>query len=257
MQEVFKAMPDVPSLFRRAQALAVLSAIQSPEEPPYDMQVSGQYALVRRERGWKATFRQQAECIDIHFTDDAGVLLLWWIREAIFDTGCDYADDWPPLLKQVPEPLSSLMDDPETTLGYRTGGEGLPDMPMLSGVMWREPGDTSWRIPDFTYDEEIVEEGERHADCGARDNYAFMALDDLIAPLPEETWARTVREDGIAPDYDPAGITWPPSGMSPEAARRHVFELRPVTAQVIGALHPTRTLADVMPVVRATGYPLD
>ncbi|MET9670331.1 hypothetical protein ABZY19_34050 [Streptomyces sp. NPDC006475] len=260
-----KLMPDVPALFDRARGLAVLSLLNSNDEPPHTADwTAGDYALVRRRSGLKFTYREQAHSIDIHFTD-AGVLLLGYRRNSEFRS-FEYGEEWQEILEQIPEPLKALPFGLHTTLGFRTGGDGGPNLPFVTCVMWRLPEDGTWHIPRFTHPEDVVDDMLNHAEDMTtdewRDDGAAYLLEDLLTPILERSfWARGVRGEGMSDPHSDRGwiaaedVEWTDTGMTEADAVRHVLELRPVTDQVALTLHPTRTVADVLDHILATGYP--
>ncbi|MFB6937115.1 hypothetical protein [Streptomyces chartreusis] len=262
-----KLMPDVPALFDRVRALAVLSLLNSSDEPPHPGVASGEYALVRRGSGLKFTYGEQAHSIDIHFTD-SGVLLLGYRRNSVFGS-FEYPDEWQEILEQIPEPLRALPFDLDTTLGFRAhGGDDGLDLPYVTCVMWRLPEDGTWQIPRFAHPEDVVDDMLNYVEDMTtdewRDDGAAYLLEDLITPMLERLfWAEGVRGEGMSDPHSDRGwiaaedVEWTDTGMTEAEAVRHVLELRPVTDQVALTLHPTRTVADVLDHILATGYPQD
>ncbi|MFC8094558.1 hypothetical protein [Streptomyces sp. NPDC057301] len=267
-----KAMPEVSDLFDRARALATVCLIgRDTEDYPPEDRGSDLYAMVRRETGWKFTLRNQAQLIDLHFTD-SGVLLAWWWREALFHSG-EYEDEWRAILGQIPEPLRVLVEAPDAMEGDHADVDQLP---LLSGVMWRLPQHDTWQIPDFTHPESVIpswiadmQEGDYDyippelRDREWKDDDASDILCDLITPKPDDLyWPHQIRQQGMRgsphPNWewlDPQDIAWPDTGLTTAQALHHVLSLRPVTDQIVQTFHPTRTLADVVDSIVATGYP--
>lgn len=134
-----------------------------------------------------------------------------------------YVDDalWPGVLDDVPPVFRPFVEEP--SFADESG------VPLVTACLWRETSDSAWRTGDIDF----PEDGET-AD-GA--DYVFQLL---VAGTPDAylEWAEDYYEVSLDPD-----------------AVRHVYGLRPLTAEVVAALNPEIVLADLAEDVEETGYP--
>lgn len=134
-----------------------------------------------------------------------------------------YVDDalWPGVLDDVPPVFRPFVEEP--SFADESG------VPLVTACLWRETPDSAWRTGDIDF----PEDGET-AD-GA--DYVFQLL---VAGTPDAylEWAEDYYEVTLDPD-----------------AVRHVYGLRPLTAEVVAALNPEIALADLAEDIEETGYP--
>ncbi|MFF6984286.1 RICIN domain-containing protein [Streptomyces sp. NPDC008343] len=223
-------MPDVPVLFDRCRALAMLSAIGRTHDEGYKFLPSGcsctAGAVLRLPNIGERS-------LDIHFHGDAGVLVIAWDIDADFTPRLDdYEEVWRDIISQVPDGLRHcLWHGPDED--HEQFGCASEDLPELTAVMWRLPGDTAWRTARFD-SHEISDD-----DC------ALFVLSDVTNPSP----CTVMWGEGL-------GVEREPSHRLSEAVR-HVMALRPLTEEVVRTLNPDRGLADVADALTTIGYPKD
>ncbi|MFC8094542.1 RICIN domain-containing protein [Streptomyces sp. NPDC057301] len=229
--EAAALMPDVPVLFDRCRALAMVDTIgRTMEDAGYRFVPSGcSYTAGAVLRLPNVGDRS----LDVHFHGDGGVLIMAWDVDADFTPLFDDCEEvWRDIVAQVPDSLRHcLWHGPDEDHAFEgCTSEGLP---VLSAVMWRLPGDAAWRTARFDPPEDV------EGDC------ALFVLGDLTNPSP----STVMWSEGLGVDREPSRRL--------SQAVRHVMALRPLTEEVVRTLNPDRGLADVAPAITAIGYPQD
>lgn len=137
----------------------------------------------------------------------------------------DLADGqtWPGVLDGVPEAFREYLTEPAFT-----DEDGVH---VTTACLWRETADTAWHTGPVEFTD--LEDRE--------DPDGSVRLFHLLADRSAEAYAE------FAGDYyeRPVDIE----------AVRHVLALRPLTAELVAALNPEVTLADLAEDVEEIGYP--
>lgn len=217
-RDTARSLPAVPDLRDRCRAMAVLEAILSPEW-------TDRYHSY--DRSWTvgaelASMRDgSGDEYSIVFTD-GGTFVRGFAHESPMSP---YAGDgpWPGVVDAVPEPLRRWVTEPAFT-----DEEG---MPVVTACLWRGPADDAWHTGDVDYPDGPDPDGADR-------------LFQLLAAPPESAPEvfRAFAEDYYGEPLDPEVI-------------RHVFALRPLTEEIVGALNTEVSLADVAEDAAAAGYP--
>jgi hypothetical protein len=217
--EVAGLLPPVPALRDRCRAMAVLEAILSPEW-------GDRYHSY--DRDWSpgvelASMRDgSGDEYSIVFTPE-GTYIRGFAHESPMSP---YRDDgpWPGVVDTVPEPLRHWVTEPAFCDEH--------GMPVVTACLWREPADDGWRTGEVAYPDGTDPDG------------ASELFRLLVAPgaLAAEAF-REFAEDYYGEPLDPVAL-------------RHVFELRPLTEDVVMALGGSLTLAEVAGDAAAAGYPV-
>ena len=134
-----------------------------------------------------------------------------------------YVDDalWPGVLDDVPPVFRPFVEEP--SFADESG------VPLVTACLWRETPDSAWRTGDIDFPED--------GDTVDGADYVFQLL---VVGTPDAylEWAKDYYEVTLDPD-----------------AVRHVYGLRPLTAEVVAALNPEIALADLAEDIEETGYP--
>ncbi|MFJ5292996.1 RICIN domain-containing protein [Streptomyces sp. NPDC088348] len=227
------AMWDVPELEDRARALAAISLIADKHNDlGYEYVPSG----CPHGSGAVLTGYSESRWVQVHFHGDAGaVVFLWDIDAEVLlphEEG-EAAAEWRTVFAQVPDSLRSCLWNDLSKSPFEDTGV---DLPYITAVMWRLPGDTAWQTPDSSSDESVTPvEGWIDYDR------AESVLADLIAPSP----ATVMFDDALGVERSSFAIA---------DAVRQVLALRPLTEDIVRTLNPERRLADVADAITAIGY---
>ncbi|MFD7857848.1 RICIN domain-containing protein [Streptomyces microflavus] len=211
-------MPDVPQLLARAEALATIGLIVD-GYAPYRLDT------IECSCGTGLALRVPNEgerWLQVHFHGEQGAIVFLW------DVDADSApydpaqrDIWRQILAEVPDALRPCLHQQEST----NSGDG--ELPFITAVMWRLPQDTAWRTADVLRGDDGI------AGCPEGiDDRGLFVLTDLIAPAP----ATVMMGDGLEVER---------SSFVLAAAIRHIMGRKPLSDDVVRALNPRRSLADV------------
>lgn len=211
-------LPDLTTLRDRARALAMLDAIISPEwESRYHS----------FDAGW-ADGEQMASMTNgsgdeysIVFGRDWAYVRVFAHESELSPFGREDRSVWPGVLDGVPEELRHCVDEP----AFSADEDGTA-VPCVTACIWRTAGDDTWRTGDV--------------DAGEFDDGAQDLLDLIIAGDPDSY--QSFAEDYWELDLDIDAI-W------------HVFELRPLTPEVVAALNPEVKLDELADDIAEIGYP--
>ncbi|MFH8729694.1 hypothetical protein [Streptomyces termitum] len=219
--DVARALPGIEELRDHSRGLAMLDAVLSPRWEgrfySYDAHWSEteQLASMKDGQGGEYTI----------VLSPAGAFARVFDHESPISPYGPLADGapWPGVLDGVPDAFRE----------YLTESAFLDedDVHVTTACLWRETGDTAWRTGPV--DLTGLEDHE-DPDGAAR----FLAL--LVDRTPEAyaAWASDYYETAV--DLD---------------AVRHVLALRPLTQEVVTALHPGLGLADLDEDRAEIGYP--
>ncbi|WP_043194289.1 hypothetical protein [Streptomyces sp. NRRL F-2664] len=215
VHELIAVLPDVPVLRDRCRALAALDAL-----------IGGPGT---RSFDYDPAWGPGTEAGLMHNGSGDEYTILF-TPDGVFGRGFDHESSmspytnedmalWPGLVDTLPEVFRPLLDEPAFC------DDGVQ---VATVVFWREAHDTAWRAGPVEYPSEYDGDGTGHL---------FRVL---AAGTPEAYRDFAERFHGRPLDLD---------------AIRHVFALRPVTDDVVEALHPRTAPAAVAKALAATGYP--
>ncbi|MER6489336.1 hypothetical protein V6P99_20050 [Streptomyces virginiae] len=221
VHEILPVLPDVPALRDRCRALAVLETVMDTRDQ-----------FFAYDADWSET--EEAALMDNGSGDDyaivfsaAGAYARGFAHESRMSPwGGEDVEVWPGLVDAVPEVFRPHVTEPAFC-----DDDGDGPVPRVTVVFWREAADGAWRTGPV----EIPESPGGYGD-GARDLFEV-----LVAGTPE-----AYRD--FAEDYHERSVDLD--------AIRHVYALRPLTAEVIKTLNPEADPAVVAAAVAATGYPV-
>ncbi|WP_406399893.1 hypothetical protein OH805_12650 [Streptomyces sp. NBC_00879] len=214
--DVARQLPVVPVLRDLCRSIAMLEAILSPE---------WEHRFYSFDAHWSATEEMASmrngsgDEYAIVFSP-AGAFVRGFAHESLMSP---YASDgpWPGVLDDVPEVFRACVQEPAFT--------DEDGMPVATACLWREPADEGWRTGTIDFPEDY-----EYAD-GAGELFAI-----LTAGTPS-------AYQGFAEDYYEVPVDL--------AAVRHVYALRPLTPEVVAALNPHLTPAELGGDIVSIGYP--
>ncbi|MFD9501303.1 hypothetical protein [Streptomyces sp. NPDC060035] len=214
--DVARALPDIPTLRDRCRSMAMLDAILQPDKP-----------FLRRhtfDTRWSATQELASmdngggDAYDIVFSA-AGAYVRGFDHVSPMNAYAGDGEPWPGLFDVVPEVFRSCVDEPKFHL------DGVP---LVTVCLWRETGEPAWATGDVTCPDDPGSDGS---------GWLFGLLTDG-SPEAYGRWA----EGYYGRPVDPGGV-------------RDVYELRPLTPDLVRGLHPGVTPAQLQDAVESIGYP--
>ncbi|MFJ4972851.1 hypothetical protein [Streptomyces sp. NPDC088755] len=167
--------------------------------------------------------------LQVHLHEDDGAVIFLWDTDAGFPPyeGAERTNTlWKAVLAEVPDTLRSCLWNGKAEMDD-------DDLPYVSAVMWRLPGDPAWRTAEAL--RQASPAGPWGGDC------ADSVLADLIAPSP----ATVMFDDGSGVER---------SSFATADAVRRILALRPLTEGIVRSLDPERSLADVEGPIAALGH---
>ncbi|MFE9045505.1 hypothetical protein ACFYOG_31945 [Streptomyces sp. NPDC007818] len=217
-RDVARRLPDIATLRDLSRSMAMLDAILLPDAP-----------LLRRHRydaHWSAA--QELAVMD---DGGGGTYSIVFSAAGAYIRGFDhesrmspYAGDgtpWPGVVDTVPEVFRSCVEEPSFQL------EGIPH---ITVCLWRESTDEQWRTGDVDFD------NSRSVPDGSG-----WFFDHLIDGTPRKYQAWAQRYYRATVDLD---------------AVIDVYELRPLTPDLIAWLNPSVTLGQLGDDIASIGYPV-
>ncbi|MFG2867260.1 hypothetical protein [Streptomyces sp. NPDC048338] len=216
-RDVARRLPDIATLRNRCRSMAMLDAILQPGAP---------YLRHHRfDAHWTGT--QELASMDNGGGDAYSVV---FSAAGAYIRGFDhtspmspYAGDgtpWPGVVDTVPEVFRSCVEDP----AFRQ--EGIPH---ITVSLWRETTDEQWHTGEVDFD------GGRSVPDGS--DWLFRRL---VEGTPEKYRAWAQRYYGTPVDLD---------------AVIDVYGLRPLTPDMVAALNPAVTPAQLGDAMTSIGYP--
>ncbi|GAB7065820.1 hypothetical protein H7J06_26850 [Mycobacterium hodleri] len=219
-QEVAAALPDIDTLQRRSQAVAMLDAILSPEWEDRIYSYTADWG-----DGTAATEIRDGSGNDcfIVFTPD-GAFIKGLDHESPMAPGRSRPPAlWPGLVDDVPDVFADLVTEPAFA--------SLDGVLNATFCMWRQRHDTAWRAGAVHY----LGLGDRADPDGA-----WQMLGVLTDPTPQSY--RTFAATYFEVDPDPVAVD-------------HVFNLRPLTRGVVRRINPQATLEELGADITSANYP--
>lgn len=223
------SLPDIDTLRRACQSIAMLDAIICPE---------WQFRYYSFNARWgngemMASMRNgSGDEYCIHFTKQGAVILGFAHESEMSPFGREERRIWPGVLDQLPEAFSPSLTEALSFLADITTDSGAK----VAGVtfcIWRNGGELKWNIGhvDFPSD---------HFGDGSKD--LLINLDGK--PETYKEWADGYYRSGeeMARLFDMTAI-------------EHVFRHKPLTMEVVARLNPDVSLADVAKDMEEIGYP--
>ena len=215
-QEVAAALPDIATLQRRCQAVPMLDAILSPE-------------WVYRYYSYTADWGDGTAATEIR--DGSGNdCFIVFTPDGAFIKGLDHEspmapapDLWPGLVDDVPDVFADLVTE--------SAFASLDGVLNATFCIWRQHHDTSWQTGAVHYQGL----GNRVDPDGA---WQMLGVLTDPTPLSYRTWAAGYF--GVDPDLD---------------AVDHVFNLRPLTHDVVRRINAQTTLEELAPDITSAKYP--
>ncbi|CAM5469857.1 hypothetical protein [Streptomyces narbonensis] len=219
--DVARALPGIEELRDHSRGLAMLDAVLSPEwERRYysfdaHWSETEQLASMKDGQGGEYTI----------VLSPAGAFARVFDHESPMSPFGELADGltWPGLLDGVPEAFREYLTEPAFT-----DEDGVH---VTTACLWRESGDTSWHTGPVEFDGL-----DDHDDPDGSGRFLRLLTDRSAEAYAE--WASDFYQTPVAPD-----------------AVRHVLALRPLTPEVVAALNPGVTLADLAEDIAEIGYP--
>ncbi|MGW2182212.1 hypothetical protein ACWCXX_29750 [Streptomyces sp. NPDC001732] len=216
-RDVARRLPDIPVLRNLCRSMAVLDAILQPDSPELRRHGFDADWSGGRELAWMDNGGGDEYSIVL---SGAGAYIRGFDHASPMSPHAGDGTPWPGVLDSVPEAFRSCVEEPSF---------GIGGIPAVTFCMWREAGDGQWRTGDVDFD-----------GGGELPDGADWLLDFLTDGSPEkyQDWATYYYDVPV----DPAAV-------------RHVYELRPLTPEVVSALNPGTTLDRLADGIAAIGYP--
>ncbi|MFE0640622.1 hypothetical protein ACFW2Y_03200 [Streptomyces sp. NPDC058877] len=219
--DVARALPGIEELRDHSRALAMAEAVLCPEWEgrcySFDAHWSEdeQLASMRDGEGGEYTI----------VLSPAGAFARAFDHESPLSPFGPLADGrtWPGLLDGVPEPFGEYLTEPAFT-----DEDGVH---VTTACLWREAADTAWRTGPVEFPDL---DGHPDPDGSGR---LFRLLTDRSAEAYAE-WAEEYYERPVD-----------------RGAVRRLLALHPLTAELVAALNPEVTLADLAEDIQEIGYP--
>ncbi|MGW8885189.1 hypothetical protein [Streptomyces sp. NPDC055749] len=220
VHDVARHLPGISALSDLCRAMAMLDAILCPEWSDRWHSYDARWSVSGEPPLEMASMRNgSGDEYSIVFSP-AGAYARGFDHESPMSP---YVDDalWPGVLDDVPPVFRRFVEEP--AFGDESG------VPRVTACLWRETADSAWRTGDIDFPEDG--DGADGAD------YVFQLL---VAGTPDAylEWA----EDYYEVTLDPAAV-------------RHVYGLRPLTAEVVTALNPEADLDGLAEDIKEIGYP--
>jgi len=216
-KERFASLPDVESLKRLSQSLAVLDAIMSPDwEFRY-------YSFNSKWSGGEmlASMRDGSGDDYIILFNSHGAIIKGFGHESTMSPFVDEPPKvWRGVLDSVPNEFSDFLNEPAFSIESTTF------------CIWRRYSDSTWQVGDIVYPE--GEDPEEDDPDGSE--YLLSILD-----------GKTETYQDFAAEYFEKDI--------PLAAIQHIYEYKPLTDSVISKLNNEVSKSDLQNDIEEIGFP--
>ncbi|MFH9723623.1 hypothetical protein ACH4M4_11725 [Streptomyces sp. NPDC017254] len=219
--DVARALPGIEELRDHSRGLAMVEAVLSPvwESRYYSFDAhwseSEQLASMKDGSGGEYTI----------VLSPAGAFARVFDHESPMSPFGALADGqtWPGVLDGVPEAFREYLTEPAFT-----DEDGVH---VTTACLWREPADTAWHTGPVAFTD--LEDREDPDGSGRLLHLLTDRTAEAYAEFAEDYYERPVDIEAV----------------------RHLLALRPLTAEIVAALNPQVTLADLAEDVREIGYP--
>ncbi|WP_318208135.1 MULTISPECIES: hypothetical protein [unclassified Streptomyces] len=219
--DVARALPGIEELRDHSRGLAMVEAVLCPEWESRYYSFDAHWSETEQLASMKDGSGDEYTIV----LSPAGAFARVFDHESPMSPFGPLADGqtWPGVLDGVPEAFREYLTEPAFT-----DEDGVH---VTTACLWREPADRAWHTGPVEFTD--LEDRE-DPDGSAR---LMHLLTDRSAEAYAE-WASDYYERPV--DVE---------------AVRHVLALRPLTAELVAALNPEVTLADLAEDVREIGYP--
>ncbi|MFF9068269.1 hypothetical protein ACF09E_23255 [Streptomyces sp. NPDC014891] len=219
--DVARALPGIEELRDHSRGLAMVEAVLCPEWESRYYSFDAHWSETEQLASMKNGSGDEYTIV----LSPAGVFARAFAHESPMSPFGPLADGatWPGVIDGVPEAFREYLTEPAFT-----DEDGVH---VTTACLWREPADTAWHTGPVDF-------GDLEAD---EDPDGSVRLLRLLTDRSAEAYAEFAQEYYERP-VDLGAV-------------RHVLALRPLTAEVVAALNPAVTLADLAEDVREIGYP--
>ncbi|MFI6515453.1 hypothetical protein ACIBF1_07845 [Spirillospora sp. NPDC050679] len=218
--DVARLLPDVARLRDLCRSIAMLEAILSPEWEIRYYSFNGNWAPGEE----MASMRNgSGDEYSIVFMASGAYVRGFDHESAMSPYAQEDHEPWPGVLDSVPEVFQHCVNEP----AFRDEN----DVPVVTACLWREPRDTSWQVGEIDYPP------------NRPDPDGSTRLFGLLTDPTPEAFTR------FAEDYYEVPVDL--------ETVRAVYELRPLTQQMISPLNPEVLMASLAEDLAEIGYPID
>ncbi|OKJ60972.1 hypothetical protein AMK27_17400 [Streptomyces sp. CB02009] len=219
--DVARALPGIEELRDHSRGLAMVEAVLSPEWESRYYSFDAHWSETEQLASMKNGSGDEYTIV----LSPAGVFARAFAHESPMSPFGPLADGvtWPGVIDGVPEAFREYLTEPAFT-----DEDGVH---VTTACLWREPADTAWHTGpvEFTDLEDRV---DPDGSVGLFQHLTDRSAEAYVA-FAEDYYERSVDIEAV----------------------RHVLALRPLTAEVVAALNPDVTLADLAEDVTEIGYP--
>ncbi len=217
VHDLARVLPAVPDLREHCRALAILDAILSPQWECRYYSFNSAWAVGEE----MASMRNgSGDEYSIVFSP-AGAYIRGFDHESPMSPYGNDGEPWPGVLDDVPPAFHPYVEEPAFS--------DENDVPAVTACLWRADGADRWHHGSIDFPD------------GRPDPDGTTHLFELLADRSPEAFHRHAEE------YYETSVDL--------AAVRAIYALRPLTQQLVTALNPELTLADLAEDLAETGYP--
>ncbi|MDV5146836.1 hypothetical protein R1T08_22250 [Streptomyces sp. SBC-4] len=223
--DVARALPGIEELRDHSRGLAMLEAVLSPEWESRYYSFDAHWSETEQLASMKDGQGDEYTIV----LSQAGAFARVFAHESPLSPFGELADGqtWPGVLDGLPDAFREYLAEPAFT-----DEDGIH---VTTACLWRETGDTVWQTGPVEYPDLGDDASQEDPDGSGR-------LLHLLVDRSAEAYAEW------ASDYYETEVDL-------EAVRR-VLALTPLTAELVAALNPDVTLADLAEDVQEIGYPI-
>lgn len=181
MRSTLSILPDVATLRRKAQALAVLDAIMSPD---------WQYRYYSFNSRWdtdeKMASRKNGSGDELYVLfNPSGAILKGFDHESFMSPWArENQSLWPGIFDGVPEEFQSFLKEPAF------------DIPNTTFCIWRRDSDTSWQVGKIEYPE-----GDENSDGSEEQLALFAGGPELYVRYANEYFEQAIPLEAVSQIY--------------------------------------------------------